>query len=255
MSDVLDFRLNDLVPADADSKYAQRGFCSDDLTILAEHHTAPNGSHSYVVAHDRSITRGVPGEPQIAAITVARDCNLHTYTLQTAYHATAPFAQNWLIERGCPPERIAQIGDDCMQPADDLTVQIEQHNRESGTRYEVLSSRTSDLVPCEAWTMTRDCLTGQAPVRVFPQEGDFDAHTYTVREGAFFDERAAGRCLDERGGPMPQPPEYRGQAIEHRARAALIRSSGASAIPKAGLDAPSAPPTGTAQRPSRGRSL
>ncbi|MFD9503434.1 glycosyl hydrolase [Streptomyces sp. NPDC060035] len=254
MSNVLDFHLDDLLPADADSEYAEQQFWAGDLTVLAEHHTTPNGSRSYVVTHDGSTTWGVPGEPQVAAIKVARDLSLNTFTFELSYHATVPFAQNWLIERGCPPERITQVREGFMDPADDLTVRIEQQIQESGARYEVLDSETSDFDPCETWTLTRDSNADQAPIRAFLEVG-YDAHTYTLREGAFADEGAARHWLDERSRPLPQPPEYRGDGSALRTRAALTRSAGASAIPKAGLDADSAPSAGTAQRPSPRRSI
>ncbi|MFD9427316.1 MULTISPECIES: glycosyl hydrolase [unclassified Streptomyces] len=254
MSDVLDFHLDDLGPANADSEYAERQFWAGDLTILAEHNATPNGSHSYVVAHDGSVTWGVPGQPQVAAIKVARDLSLNTFTFELTYHANMAFAQNWLIEHGCPPERITQTGGDLMKPADDLTARIEQQIREAGTRYEVLDSQTSDYDPCETWTLTRDSSAAQAPIRVFLEEGDFGAHTYTMREGAFTDEDAARHWLDDRSSPLPQPPEYCGDTTALRTHAALTRSSGASAIPKAGLDGHSAPSAGPAQRPSAGRS-
>ncbi|WP_393063038.1 hypothetical protein [Streptomyces sp. LN549] len=93
MSDVLDFHLDDLGPANSDSAYAEQQFWAGDLTVLAEHHTTPHGSHSYVVAHDGSVTWGVPGEPQMAAIKVARDLSLNTFTFELKYHATVAFAQ------------------------------------------------------------------------------------------------------------------------------------------------------------------
>ncbi|WP_329612533.1 glycosyl hydrolase [Streptomyces brevispora] len=254
MSDELDLHLDDLGPADAKSEYAEQQFWAGDLTVLAEHHTTPHGSHSYVVAHDGSVTWGVPGEPQVAAIKVARNLSLNTFTFEFAYHATVSFAQNWLIERGCPPEKIAQAGGDLMKPADDLTVRIEQQIRESGTRYEVLDSQTSDYDPCETWTLARDSSAAQAPIRVFLEEGDFAAHTYTLREGAFADTDAAQNWLDERSSLLPQPPEHRGEATALRTRAALTRSAATSAIPKAGLDIHS-PPAGPVQRPNPGRSI
>ncbi|WEV29132.1 glycosyl hydrolase [Streptomyces sp. 71268] len=255
MSHALDLRLDDLVVADAASRQAEQAFWPQDLTVLAEHHSGPDRAHSYVVAYDRSITWGLPGQPQIAAIKVARDLAQATYTLEMAYHATVPFAQNWLIERGCRAEPISALDGDLMQPADDRTVRVEQQIRDSGTRYEVLGSWTSDFAPCETWTLTRDSDSEQAPIRLFLQEGDFDTHSYTVHEGAFPDEERARRWLDERSGPLPQPPEYCGEAAGHRARAALRRSPGVAALPKAGPDAHQAPSPGTAQRPGSGRSL
>ncbi|MER0241703.1 glycosyl hydrolase [Streptomyces sp. HSW2009] len=255
MSDVLDLRLDDLVAADADSRQAQEAFWPQDLTVLAEHHSGPGRARSYVVAYDRSITWGVPGEPQIAAIKVARDLEQATFTLEMAYHATVPFAQNWLIAHGCPTQPITVLNRDVMQPADDLTMRVERQIRDSGTRYEVLGSWTSDFAPCEVWTLARDADSDQAPVRLFLKEGDFDTHSYTVREGAFPDEERARRWLDERSEPLPQPPEYRGEAAGQRARAALIRSAGASALPQSGLDARQTPSIARGQRPGSGRAL
>ncbi|MFB8123998.1 glycosyl hydrolase [Streptomyces bacillaris] len=255
MNTELDFRLDDLVPADADSEYAEQQFWSGDLTVLTEYHTTPHGSHSYVVAHDGSVTWGVPGEPQVAAIKVARDLSLSTFTMETAYHATIPFAQNWLIKRGCPPDQIAEVGAEFSTPADDLTVRIEAQIRESGARYEVIESHTSDYDPCEAWTLTRDGEAVQAPIRLFLEEGNSYIPTYTLREGAFIDEEAALRWLDDRSTPLPQPPERLGEAASLRTRAALARSVGSSEIPRTASGAHQSATTAPVQRPVQGRPL
>ncbi|MGW7710965.1 glycosyl hydrolase [Streptomyces sp. NPDC054771] len=255
MSNEVDFRLDGLVPADAVSEYAERQFWGGGFTVLAEHHTVRDGSHSFVVAHDGSVTWGVPGEPQICAIKVARDLDQNTFTCESAYHSTVSLAQNWLIERGCPPEQISQVGHDFMQPADALTAQVEQKLRTSADRYRVLDSYTSDFDPCETWTLTRDSIAAEAPIRVFLEEGNFDAHAYTMREGAFADVGAALHWLDERNSPLPLPPENRDEAATLRTRAALTRSAGTAAPPKAGLDAHHTPPAGTTQRPNHGRSM
>jgi hypothetical protein len=255
MSNELDFHLDGFEPADTDSEDAERLFWHGDLTVLTEHHTAPHDSHSFVVAHDRSATWDVPGAPQIAAIKVVRDFSQSTFTFEATYHATVPFAQNWLIEHGCPPDRIAQVRGDFMKPTDDLTLWLDQQIRESGARYEVIDSWTSDSDPCETWTLTRDSRASQAPIRVFLEEKNREDRTYMIREGAFADEAAARHWLDDRSSPLPQPPDYRGEAASRLARAALYRSAGASAIPKAGPGTCHAPSAGTAQRPNRGRSL
>ncbi|MEV7903053.1 glycosyl hydrolase [Streptomyces anulatus] len=245
MSTELDFHLDDLAPADADSEYAEQQFWSGDLTVLTEYHTTPHGSHSYVVAHDGSVTWGVPGEPQVAAI----------FTMETAYHATVPFAQNWLIEHGCPPEQIAEVGAGFSTPADNLTVRIEAQIRESGARYEVIESQTSDYDPCEAWTLTRDGEAVQAPIRLFLEEGDSNAHTYTLREGAFADEETALRWLDDRSAPLSQPPEHLCEAAALRTRAALARSAGSSEIPKTASGAHQSAAAVPVQRSVQGRLL
>ncbi|MFG3350976.1 glycosyl hydrolase [Streptomyces sp. NPDC048001] len=254
-----DFDLGELAPADAASEEAVERFWSGDLTALSRHHFTPDGSRSFVVAHDQSATWGVPGAPQVMAIAVARDLTRFTFTLETSYHATVSFAQAWLVERGCPPEKIAKIRDGVLKPADDLTVWGERQIRESGTRYEVLDNHTSDSDPCETWTLTRDSSAAQAPVRLFHEEWNHYAGTYTMREGAFADIGAARAWLDDRSGPLPEPPEYsdhNGAVVRARiARIALARSASASTTPKASLDAPRTPPAGPVQRPVQGRPM
>jgi hypothetical protein len=250
-----DFRLADFDPADAASKLAESSVWAGDLTVLAEHHTTPEETHSYLVAHDRSMTWGVPGDPALVAIKITRDPRERTFTFETADHAALAFAQNWLIERGCPPEQIAQANGDFMKPADDLTLCIERQIRESGSRYQILDSWTSDFAPCETWTLTRDSSAAQAPIRVFLEEGNPEAHTYTMREGAFADEAAARHWLEDRSSPLPQPPDCRREAAARLTRAALTRSANASAIPKADLDTGDAPSAGTAQRPNPRRPM
>lgn len=254
MSVGLYFRLDGLVPADTASGHAVNQLWDDDLTTLAEHHTAPNGSHSYVVAHDRSVTWGIPGEPQLIAIKIARDLRLRTFTFESAYHATVAFAQNWLIERGCPTERIGLTHDDLMQPADDLTVQVEQQIRESRDRYAVLDTYTSDNNPCEIWTLTGASHARLLPIRAFLEQLDVKSHTYTMREGAFADEDDAQLWLDDRETPLPEPPEHRrptplGSAADLRARAAVTRSD--FPTPTAGASpaqsAPASTPPNTTQ--------
>ncbi|MER7001149.1 glycosyl hydrolase [Streptomyces sp. NPDC000410] len=191
------------------------------------------------------------------AIAVARDLTQFTYALETSHHATVSFAQNWLVEHGCPPEKIAKIRDGLVKPADDLTLWVERQIRESGTRYEVLDNNTSDSDPCETWTLTRDSRADEAPIRVFHEEWDHDAGTYTMREGAFAYVGAARSWLDDRGGPLPEPPEYRddnGAVVRARvARIALARSASVAPAPKTGLDAPRMPPARPVQRPIQGR--
>ncbi|MEU9319564.1 glycosyl hydrolase [Streptomyces sp. NPDC048295] len=255
-----DFDLDELAPADAASEEVLDRLWSGDLKVLSQHHSAPHGSHSFVLAHDRSATWEIPGSPQLVAIAVARDLSLSTFTLETSHHATAAFAQRWLVERGCPPERIVLVGSDYLKPDDDLTLQVEQQIRESGTRYEVLETHTSDHDPSETWTLTRDSSARQAPVRVFHEEWNHDIGTYTMREGAFADVDTARSWLDDRNGPLPEPPEYSdhdGAVVRARiAHMALARSAGASGMPKSGLDATRTPPATVAiQRPGQGKLL
>jgi hypothetical protein len=254
-----DFALGGLDPADIGSEQAESVLWAEDLQVLAEHHT-PDQSRSYVVAHDTSVTWGVPGSPQVAAITISRDLDRGTFTLDSEYHAGLPFAQAWLIERGCPPEQITVPDGMFIEPADDLTRRVEQKIRAAGQRYDVLDTYTRDYDPYESWTLVRDTLADQDPVRVFLEQGNPKTFTYTVREGAFPDEDTAQDWLDDRSTPFPQAPEDHLDAATLRTRAALARSTGRpGSVTVCGLDslpatAPAPAPV-SVQRPDPGRSL
>lgn len=254
MNGQIDLRLDHLVPADDASNYAYAGVWVSDLTLLVEHHARRDDSRSYLAAHDGSVTWGTPSDPQVIAIIIERDHAEGTFTFESTYHASLAFAQNWLIEQGCPPEGAAKVPDDSMKPADDLTVQVELQISTSGSQYDVLGTYTSDYDPCEAWTLTRDSRASDLPVRLFLDEGDFTTNSYTMREGAFADEESARRWLSSRDTPLPQPPEYRGDAVALRTHAALARSVGTTATPQADFfAAPHTPEAG--QRQGQGRLL
>lgn len=255
MTAELDLALDGLVPADLHSEQTESVLWVGDLKVLAAHHTAPHGSHSYVVAHDTSATWGVPGAPQPVSIKVARNFRLGTFTLESEYHAGLPFAQAWLIERGCPPDKIALAEGGFVEAADEQTLRVEQAIREGGQRYEVLDTWTRDDATCENWTLVRDSGAADNPVRVFLEVVDPAARTYTVREGAFPDEGTARQWLEDRGTPLPQPPEDHRDADGVRTRVALARSTRAPRTTACGLDTLPAPFTSAVQQPGPGRSL
>ncbi|MFE4826751.1 glycosyl hydrolase [Streptomyces sp. NPDC056672] len=244
MSTETDFRLDGFEPADTASADAESSVWAGDLAVLAEHHT-PTGSHSYLIAHDISVTWGVPGEPQLVSVKITRDPRARTFTFESAPHAGMAFAQGWLIERGCPPEPLTpdRTG---VAPADDLTVQAEQKIRDSVSDYEVLHTYASHDYPYEAWTMVRDQRAVHDPVRVFLETSSLGADTYTLCEGAFADEETAMDWLFHRHGPLPEPPEYHADAAASRTRAALTRSSGS--VPSQTDASRGAPPTSPAVR-------
>lgn len=249
-----DFRLDGFEADDADSEFAKNMMWPGHLTLLAEYHTPPEGAHSFMVVRDRLMDWGEPGDPALVAVEITRDLDTRTFTIDSENHGTIAFAQNWLIQRGCPPEQITHVGDDVMKPADDLTLWLDQQIRDSGARYEVINSYTSHHEPCETWTLTRDSAGSQAPIRVFLESWDHKTGTYTMREGAFADVGVAQTWLDECSGPLPEPPRYsNGAAV--RARIALARSAGVSATSKTGIDAPRTTAAGPVQRPVQGRLL
>ncbi|MFJ6101875.1 glycosyl hydrolase [Streptomyces sp. NPDC092359] len=252
-----DFDLDELSPANETSAYAVERFWSGDLRALTRHHITPDGARGFVVAHDQSAMWGTPGSDEIMAISVTRDLTRFTFTLETSYHATVAFAQAWLAERGCPLGKIGKLYGDVLKPADDLTVEVEQKIRASGARYEVLATHTdADSDPGETWALTRDSRADEVPIRVFREEWEQDAGTYTMREGAFADVESAHAWLEDRDGPLPEPPEYRYAASAALwARIALARSAGTSTAPKACLESPRTPPAETDRRPAQGRSM
>jgi hypothetical protein len=101
----------------------------------------------------------------------------------------------------------------------------------------------------------RDSGAADNPVRVFLEVVGPAARTYTVREGAFPDEGAALQWLEDRGTPLPQPPEDHRDADGVRTRVALARSTRAPRTAACGLDTLPAPFTSAVQRPGPGRSL
>jgi hypothetical protein len=251
----LDFGLVGLEPADVDSAHAEGNVWAGDLTVFAEHHS-PDRSRSFFVAYDESATWGVPGAPQIAAIAITRDVEQGAFTFAFAYHATHPFAQAWVIARGCPPDRIALHEGIHIVPADETTRQIEEKIRSGGQRYVVLDTHTRDHEsPYESWTLARDTATAQNPVRVFLEQSIRQSITYTVREGAFPDEDAARDWLHHRDNPLPQPHERRVDTDALRVRAAVVlsthapHSTGREPGPNRAPSSPVVPP------PSPGRSL
>ncbi|MCC9707114.1 glycosyl hydrolase [Streptomyces sp. MNU76] len=248
MSNTPNFRLDGLTPADESSAEAEGDIeLWDDLfSALAEHHT-PDGKQSFFVIHDGSATWGIPGAPQLIALHVTRDLTARTFRIEQADHPTVPFAQLWLAGRGCPPDALQLPEDQHVEPADALTVRIEGQIRHSGARYEIKDHYTHDSVPYETWVMVRDSDPSAAdlPVRIFLEEADLDAFTYTLREGAFRDGTSASQWLFDRDTPLPEPSEHLISA-DRRTRAALARS--ATGRPATVASVP-APPLGPAPSP------
>jgi hypothetical protein len=245
----LDFGLDGLDPADVDSAHAEGNVWKGDLTLFAEHYITdgPDRSRSFLVAHDESVTRGVPGSPRTVALAITRDRGQGTFTFAFAYHASHPFAQAWLIARGCPPGQIALHDGIHIVPADETTRQIEEKIR-SG-RYTVLDTHTRDYAsPYESWTLARDTTAPEAPVRIFLEQDIPRSIRYTVREGAFPDADSALAWLADRSTPLPHPPE---QPQAHRAAAARSRS--ARPGPTATTGHPVPPPGAQPRSPSRSR--
>ncbi|MFB9464965.1 glycosyl hydrolase [Streptomyces cinereospinus] len=255
MPDTPNCRLDGLSPADESAAEAEGDIALwDDLfSTLAEHHT-PDGQHSFFVIHGGSATWGIPGAPQLIALHVTRDLTARTFRIEQANQPTVPFAQLWLTGRGCPPDTLQLPDDQRIEPADALTTRIERQIRHSGTRYETKDHYTHDSVPYETWVMVRDSDPSAAnlPVRIFLEETNLDALTYTLREGAFRDGTSANQWLFDRDTPLPEPPEHLVSA-DRRTRAALARSTADRPATAASLPATPAGPSPSSGTPSHRR--
>ncbi|MEU1906578.1 hypothetical protein [Streptomyces hygroscopicus] len=197
----------------------------DSYDSLAEHHTA-DGKHSFFLLHDSLATWGIPGEPQLISLQIIRDLQARTFRIDQARQPTVPFAQRWLINRGCPSQAIQLPQGEHIVPADTLTSHLEDQIRSSGDRYDIEDHFTCDwrVPPYETWVMVHDRHPGSTdlPVRIFLEASDLTTFTYTLREGAFRDSSSARTWLCDRDAPLPAPPKHLTSA-NRRARAALAR--------------------------------
>ncbi|GAA2405562.1 hypothetical protein GCM10010420_36770 [Streptomyces glaucosporus] len=231
-----DYHLDGFTPADQAAADARDylDLAGDDFHVLADHHTA-DAAHSFLVVHDGSATWGVPGAPQLVSLHITRDLRARTFQVEHAQHAMLPFAQRWLVARGCDPAAIRLPEGRYSRPADALTAQLEERIVRSGERYQVLDHHTRDDEPHEIWVMVRDTDPGAAqhPIRIFLEEADLDTFTYTMREGAFPDGVSANQWLTDRDTPLPEPAQHP-DAPNRRTVAALSRSTssaGARPVP------------------------
>ncbi|MFP8903909.1 hypothetical protein [Streptomyces atacamensis] len=206
----LDLRLDGFVAADEQTEKAfRRAIQSEqtELTPLAEHHT-PDGA-SYYVLHNRAVTWGIPGEPQLVALHLRRDRETKTFRFDHAALPLPAMAQSWLIHRGCPPEEISLAPGTGTAPADEATRALEQRLMGDGDRFALLHSYTDDD-PDHAMTVAvLRCLDERSPspFRVLHEDVDTDSWTHTLREGGFATSAEAHRwCEDALRGQAPVLP-------------------------------------------------
>ncbi|MCZ1006827.1 hypothetical protein [Streptomyces lydicus] len=178
-----------------------------DFTLLAEHHTE-DGEHSFYVMHNRAVTWGIPGEPQLVALHLKRDTAAHTFRFTHQMLPLPSMAQSWLIARGCPEEEILLADGIGTTPANQATRALEKRLRSDGDHFALLTSYTHDDDPIEITVLLR-ALDEKAPLpfRVLLKEVDFDAWTHTLREGGFETFEAATQWWEGhwRGEEIPLP--------------------------------------------------
>ncbi|EST31761.1 hypothetical protein [Streptomyces niveus] len=182
-----------------------------DLRVLAEHH-APDSRHSYYVLHDRSVTWGIPGEPQLVALHLQRDTGARTFRFDSTELPLPVMAQSWLIARGCPTDAIRLQPGAGTAPADDTTRALEARLVGDGDHFALLISYTDDISPeCPTTVMLRAVdERSPKPFRVLLEQSDMDAGTHTLREGGFDTFHAVTQWWEAYwsgdGVPLPAPP-------------------------------------------------
>ncbi|WP_435217938.1 hypothetical protein [Streptomyces sp. bgisy034] len=205
-----DFRLdgyeavNDHV---ADQFWGHIGIEQDSMTVLAEHHSE-DAEHSFYVMHNRAVTWGIPGEPQLVALHLKRDPAACTYQFDHAELPLPSMAQSWLIARGCPEEKILLPDGMGTTAANDATRVLEQRLRSDGDHFALLTSYTRDDDPIQTTVMLRAVDEKAAlPFRVLLEEVDTTAWTHTLREGGFQTFEAATQWWDAHwNGDEPSLP-------------------------------------------------
>lgn len=205
-----DFRLDGYEVVNnnvAEQFWGSIGIEQDDMTVLAEHHSA-DGEHSFFVMHNRAVTWGIPGEPQIAALHLKRDAATHTFRFASEMLPLPSMAQSWLVARGCPEEEILLPDGMGTAPADDATRALEKRLLSDGDHFALLTSYTYDSEPIETTVLLRALDEKAAlPFRVLLEEVDSDAWTHTLREGGFQTFEAATQWWEAhwRGDKPPLP--------------------------------------------------
>ncbi|MFH9474460.1 hypothetical protein [Streptomyces globisporus] len=218
-----DFRLDGYEAVNktvAEQFWQHIGIEQDNMTVLAEHHSA-DGEHSFFVMHNRAVTWGIPGEPQIAGLHLKRDPATHTFRFTSEMLPLPSMAQSWLIARGCPEEGILLPDDMGTAPANDATRALEKRLRGDGDHFALLTSYTSDSEPMEITVLLRALDEKAAlPFRVLLEEVDSDAWTHTLREGGFQTFEAATQWWEAHWGGEKPPLLAAAPAARHTSAAA-----------------------------------
>ncbi|MFI2204647.1 hypothetical protein ACH47Z_28445 [Streptomyces sp. NPDC020192] len=231
-----DFRLDgyEAVNGQVADQFRQHiGIEQDMMTVLAEYHSE-DAEHSFYVMHNRAVTWGIPGEPQIVALHLTRDTAARSFRFTHKALPLPSMAQSWLIARGCPEEEILLPEGMGTTPADQATRALETRLRSDGDHFALLTSYTHDSEPIETTVLLR-ALDDKAalPFRVLLEEVDTDAWTHTLREGAFVTFEAATQWWEA---------HWNGEGVSLPTASPAARHATAPRIPA--LPARPAPPRG-----------
>nr|BEK67531.1 hypothetical protein KPHV_47580 [Kitasatospora purpeofusca] len=225
-------------------------------SLAVQHATNPHTAlltDSFHVVHDGTMTwADVPGLAQYAAVHVERDLGDGTYRFDYSRHPIAALAQNWLISRGADPDQLTVDVEDPMD-TDQATRDLEDLLAVSGDRFRLVDDYTHDQPDFyKTWIIAADSRPdpGQQPVRVFYEDVDLEASSYTLRQGGFATVEAARSWVDRLGQPdNPLPPLT--AAPSARAAGAGAHSSVAVTLSAPGPAQAPATPEGTPGRPHR----
>ncbi|MFD7730454.1 hypothetical protein ACFV6F_08725 [Kitasatospora phosalacinea] len=161
-------------------------------------------------------------------------------------HPMAPLAENWLVGKGADRDRIRQLAGQVFFPLGDReSTEAETLLRESGPRFEVLDSRSTQAGDhFETHTVATDRTPPDPgrPVAAFVEFRTGDAPSY-LRAASFPTREAAAEWIREAG--KPQPP-----TVSARAEAARLDSR-PDAAPQPDAAAASASSEADRPRPHR----
>ncbi|MFD5320047.1 hypothetical protein [Streptomyces sp. NPDC127098] len=216
----IDFRIDDLRPAEREmlENLNLLDLSQDSFHLLVEHHT-PDQRHSYWIVYDRAAGYGHPGDARYLAIHISRDAHRRLFRCGYSYEPTVPFAQRWLIERGCPAAHTAlRQASPSPSPADATTRTLEERLRLSGSRYQLLGSYfhepigPKDSISVRVLVYDQHPDSAHQPYRIFLETVDMASDSYQVREGAFATIADSTTWLtswfDNPALPLPPPAPY-----------------------------------------------
>ncbi|GAA2267044.1 hypothetical protein GCM10010430_60250 [Kitasatospora cystarginea] len=177
----------------------------------------------------------LPGQPSVMAVHVERDLAAGLFEIDFAFQPLVAMAQRWLVERGAEPTRFTDLVR--ITAADRETERVEDLLRAADPdRFTVHDQYTYDAEPYDIWVIATDTLTVESdrPVRVFHEQRQVDADTYTLREGHFATIDDARAWTADPTSPLPQAspsPSARAAAARHTAAATGSVVSAASRLP------------------------
>ncbi|MFC9327893.1 hypothetical protein [Kitasatospora sp. NPDC057015] len=168
-------------------------------------HTTALISSFHVLFDTAHMWNDVPGLSSVLAVHVERDLAEGVFEIAFARYPLVAMAQQWLVGRGATPDRFTDRTP--VTAADQETTRVERLLREAEPdRYAIHDHYTYADVPYDTWVIATDTHndTSARPVRVFHEQHQVDADTYTLREGHFTSIETARTWAEDPSAPLPQ---------------------------------------------------